>query len=64
MENRIISSKIWKAFDCVAVGALVAGAGILGAALGFGAQSLVRDLISGLFIVVEQNGYSLLNVFR
>ena len=37
----------------VAVGALVAGAGILGAAVGFGAQSLVRDLISGLFIVFE-----------
>ena len=37
----------------VAVGALVAGAGILGAAIGFGAQSLVRDLISGLFIVFE-----------
>jgi small conductance mechanosensitive channel len=37
----------------VAVGALVAGAGVLGAALGFGAQSLVRDLISGLFIVFE-----------
>ncbi|WP_138315607.1 mechanosensitive ion channel family protein [Rhodoluna limnophila] len=37
----------------VAVGALVAGAGILGAALGFGAQSLVRDLITGLFIVFE-----------
>ena len=37
----------------VAVGALIAGAGILGAAIGFGAQSLVRDLISGLFIVFE-----------
>lgn len=37
----------------VAVGAIIAGAGILGAALGFGAQSLVRDLISGLFIVFE-----------
>ena len=37
----------------VAVGALVAGAGILGAALGFGAQSLVRDLIGGIFIVFE-----------
>lgn len=37
----------------VAVGGLIAGAGILGAALGFGAQSLVRDLISGLFIVFE-----------
>ncbi|MEY3889515.1 MAG: hypothetical protein RLZZ90_395 [Actinomycetota bacterium] len=37
----------------VAVGALVAGAGILGAAIGFGAQSLVKDLLSGLFIVFE-----------
>jgi small conductance mechanosensitive channel len=37
----------------VAIGALAAGAGILGAALGFGAQTLVRDFISGLFIVVE-----------
>ncbi len=37
----------------VAIGALIAGAGILGAAIGFGAQSLVKDLISGLFIVFE-----------
>lgn len=37
----------------IAIGALAAGAGILGAALGFGAQSLVRDFIAGLFIVVE-----------
>jgi len=37
----------------VAVGALIAGAGIIGAALGFGAQNLVRDLLSGLFIVLE-----------
>lgn len=37
----------------IAVGALIAGAGILGAAVGFGGQSLVKDLISGLFIVFE-----------
>lgn len=37
----------------VAVGALIAGAGIVGAALGFGAQNLVRDILSGLFIVLE-----------
>jgi small conductance mechanosensitive channel len=37
----------------IAIGALAAGAGILGAALGFGAQSLVKDFIAGLFIVVE-----------
>ena len=32
---------------------LLAGAGIAGVALGFGAQSLVRDCISGLFILIE-----------
>lgn len=37
----------------VAIGALAAGAGILGAAIGFGAQSLVKDFLAGLFMVVE-----------
>ena len=37
----------------VNVGALFAGAGILGLALGFGSQSLVRDCINGLFMLVE-----------
>ena len=32
---------------------LLAGAGIVGVALGFGAQSLVRDLLAGLFILLE-----------
>jgi small conductance mechanosensitive channel len=32
---------------------LIAGAGIAGVALGFGAQSLVRDFLSGLFILLE-----------
>ncbi|HEY7106581.1 MAG TPA: mechanosensitive ion channel family protein, partial [Acidimicrobiia bacterium] len=32
---------------------LLAGAGIAGIALGFGAQSLVRDFISGLFMLIE-----------
>jgi small conductance mechanosensitive channel len=32
---------------------LLAGAGIVGLALGFGAQALVRDVIAGLFILVE-----------
>jgi small-conductance mechanosensitive channel len=32
---------------------LLAGAGIAGVALGFGAQTLVRDFISGLFILIE-----------
>ncbi len=37
----------------ISMSAIAAGAGILGAGLGFGAQSLVKDLISGLFIVFE-----------
>ncbi|MFC5380297.1 mechanosensitive ion channel family protein [Aquipuribacter nitratireducens] len=32
---------------------LVAGAGIVGIALGFGAQTLVQDFISGLFMIAE-----------
>ncbi len=32
---------------------LLAGAGIVGIALGFGAQSLVKDFLSGMFILVE-----------
>ncbi len=32
---------------------LLAGAAVVGAALGFGAQSLVRDTLAGLFIVIE-----------
>ncbi len=32
---------------------LIAGAGIVGVALGFGAQNLVRDLLSGVFMLLE-----------
>ena len=35
------------------VTALIASAGILGAALGFGAQSVVKDMLNGLFMVFE-----------
>ena len=35
------------------LGPLLAGASIVGVALGFGAQSLVRDVLSGFFILVE-----------
>lgn len=37
----------------VNLGPLVAGAGIIGVALGFGAQDLVKDVISGMFMLVE-----------
>lgn len=35
------------------VGPILAGAGILGVALGFGAQYMIRDFLAGLFILVE-----------
>ena len=35
------------------LGPFIAGAGIVGLAVGFGAQSLVADLIAGVFIVIE-----------
>lgn len=37
----------------VDIGPLLAGAGVLGLAIGFGAQKLIGDLINGLFIVLE-----------
>lgn len=39
-------------FD-VNLGPLIAGAGILGVAVGFGAQSLVKDFLSGVFMLLE-----------
>lgn len=35
------------------IGGLLAGAGIAGLAIGFGAQSLVKDIITGFFIILE-----------
>ena len=37
----------------IEVTGLLAGAGVLGLAVGFGAQSLVKDVISGFFIIFE-----------
>jgi small conductance mechanosensitive channel len=37
----------------VSLGPLVAGAGIVGIALGFGAQKLVQDFLSGIFMLIE-----------
>ncbi|MBL1215514.1 MAG: mechanosensitive ion channel family protein [Ignavibacteriae bacterium] len=37
----------------VEIGPIIAGAGIVGLAIGFGAQNLVRDFISGIFITME-----------
>ena len=35
------------------LGPLIAGAGVVGVAIGFGAQSLVKDFLSGIFMLVE-----------
>ena len=37
----------------ISLGKLLTGAGLIGVALGFGAQSLVKDLLSGFFILSE-----------
>ena len=37
----------------VNIGPLLAGAGIVGVAIGFGSQTLVRDLITGIFLLLE-----------
>lgn len=59
----VASIVVWTAAAFVAVGSLktvdvdlgplIAGAGIVGVALGFGAQSLVKDFLSGIFMLVE-----------
>ncbi|AZO93579.1 mechanosensitive ion channel family protein [Halocella sp. SP3-1] len=48
-----ISSIIILSIFNVPVASLLAGAGIIGLAVGFGAQSLVKDIINGFFILFE-----------
>ncbi|HEX5724146.1 MAG TPA: mechanosensitive ion channel family protein [Longimicrobiaceae bacterium] len=47
----------------VNLGPLLAGAGVVGLAISFGAQSLVKDVISGLFILFE-NQFGVGDVIR
>jgi moderate conductance mechanosensitive channel len=37
----------------VQIGPLIAGAGVIGVAIGFGSQTLVRDVISGMFYLLD-----------
>jgi len=48
MVTLIVLSKLG-----INIGPLLAGAGVVGLAVGFGAQTLVKDVITGLFILVE-----------
>jgi len=56
----IISILIWTIFIMILlkkfgvdIGPIIASAGIIGLAVGFGAQELVRDFITGFFILLE-----------
>jgi small-conductance mechanosensitive channel len=40
-------------FIVLQIGPLLAGAGVVGIAVGFGAQTLVRDIISGIFFLLD-----------
>jgi small conductance mechanosensitive channel len=58
--GRFFSILIWSAAGLMAlrelgvdITPLLTGAGILGLAVGFGAQTLVKDIISGLFLIAE-----------
>jgi small-conductance mechanosensitive channel len=35
------------------LGPIIASAGVIGVALGLGAQTLVRDILSGIFMLIE-----------
>jgi small-conductance mechanosensitive channel len=37
----------------IEIGPLLAGAGIAGVAIGFGAQTLVKDFLTGMFLIIE-----------
>ncbi len=37
----------------VNIGPLLAGAGVIGVAIGFGSQALIKDFLTGLFIIIE-----------
>jgi small conductance mechanosensitive channel len=45
------------------IGPILAGAGIVGLALGFGGQYLIRDIITGLFLILE-NQYRIGDVIK
>lgn len=60
LSSSVISVVVWTIAVLTSLGTLginlaplVAGAGIAGVALGFGAQSLVRDFLSGVLMLIE-----------
>lgn len=60
VARRTVTVVIWAAAIFMAlseigfdIGPLIAGAGVAGLAIGFGAQNLVRDFLGGFFILLE-----------
>ena len=60
LARRVLTGLIWATTILIVLRELdvditpvLAGAGILGLAVGFGAQTLVRDIISGFFLIIE-----------
>jgi small conductance mechanosensitive channel len=58
--SRLVRVAVWVVAALLIVGSfgidlgpVLAGASVMGVALGFGAQSLVRDMLAGLFVVSE-----------
>ena len=41
----------------IEIGPLIAAAGVVGLAVGFGSQTLVKDIITGLFIIFRRTNY-------
>lgn len=54
----VMTSMIVLAEIGINIGPLIAGAGVLGLAIGFGAQKLVQDIITGIFIQLENAIYT------
>lgn len=58
--SSVVTAVVWSLAAMIVLGEfdidlapLIAGAGIVGVALGFGAQTIVRDFLSGLFMLIE-----------
>lgn len=51
----IVTALIVMAELGIDIGPMIAGAGVIGLAIGFGAQTLVKDIINGVFTVMEDS---------
>src|SRR5207302_11062809 len=49
----VLTSLIVLSHIGIDIAPLLAGAGVIGVAIGFGSQALVKDIITGLFILIE-----------